>query len=72
MTQPRIQELEARARNIGSTLKQTLPKNVAFFLLLSNWGEGGMKTYVSSMEREGAIKLLREMADNLEEELRKE
>lgn len=62
-------ELDAHTALIGRALKDTLPPEIAFFLCLANFGEGGTMTYASSIERENAIKLLREMADKLEKDL---
>jgi len=59
-------ELEAHGQQIGRALKEVLPPEVAFFLILSNYGADGTMVYTSSVERENAIKLLREMANKLE------
>lgn len=59
-------ELESYGQQIGRALKETLPNEVAFFLILSNYGENGTMVYTSSVARAEATKLLREMADKLE------
>jgi hypothetical protein len=63
-----LETAEVMCRDVARLLKGACPKGWGFFLVLADFsGPGeGFKTYMSSMEREGAISLLREMADTLE------
>lgn len=63
-----LEAAEIAARRLGRKLKEKIPKGWGFVLVLSSFGEKdeGFKTYLSTIEREGAVKLLREMADAIE------
>lgn len=59
--------LEAKAREIARMVAQRLFHGEEFLLLVMDGGKGGHVTWMSSIEREGAIKLLRETADQMAE-----
>lgn len=65
-----LEEAEKTVRDIGRLLKSKLPADWGFFLCLADFGPAGraegFKTYTASIVREDAIKLLREMANDLE------
>lgn len=65
-----LEEAEIAARDLARSIKNRMPKGWVFFVILSSIGEIGEKgltTYLSSCDRASAIKMLREMADHLEE-----
>lgn len=55
--------LEQQCRQIANLLKPQVPAGVGFILFLSDFGDGGNVAYVSTVEREGAIKLVQEWLD---------
>lgn len=55
--------LEQQCRQIANLLKPQVPAGVGFILFLSDFGEGGNVAYVSTVEREGAVKLVQEWLD---------
>jgi len=65
-----LETAEVVARDIGRIIKRAMPPGWGFFLLLSSFDEppAGFWTYLASIEREGAIKFLREAADKIEKE----
>jgi len=61
-----LEEAEVVARKIGSLIGAVMPPGWGFMLVLGTYGEGGCLTYVSSVEREGAIAMLKEMIAKIE------
>jgi hypothetical protein len=61
-----LETAEVVARKIGESIGSVLPPGWCFALILASIGEGGYTTWISSIKREGTIRLLREMADKLE------
>lgn len=59
------QELGRYFRCLGETVGQLLPDDAAGFLVLV-CQDNGITQYVSSLERESGIGILRELADRLE------
>lgn len=57
-------ELQRLTARIAHALGPAMPKGVGFVLLLADYEVGGMG-YASSLEREGVISLLQEMADKM-------
>jgi hypothetical protein len=69
MTEPELREFFSRlARTIESQLPPGPSKKgkCLFFLAVQDTTGPGIGQYVSNIERDGAIKLLRETADRLE------
>lgn len=64
--------MEAKAREIGRLLKTKMPEGVGFFLCLYDFGDSGWMTYVGNGRRDDTIKLLRELAEKLEADSRRE
>lgn len=64
-----LKELEADARALSRVIAGALPRDTAFFLILSDVGANGSATWLSSADREDSVRLLREMADHLERTL---
>jgi hypothetical protein len=65
MTAP-LGEAEERAKEVARLIKGALPEGWGFFLCLTDFKEkDGEMLCVSSIKREGCVKLLREMADIL-------
>lgn len=61
-----LETAEIKAREVGRLIKSAMPEGWGFCLVLSSYGDGGFCTYVSSVEREGAVKMLRELLDKIE------
>lgn len=53
-------EIEQRMKLIGELIKDKLPDNWGFNLLLFTYGEKGNLFYISSAEREDVIKVMKE------------
>lgn len=70
---PTQQELcERTVQDIGATIKSALPVGVGATLIVFTYGDdddGGFMAYVSTAERTGMIKTLRELAAKLEREI---
>jgi len=62
-----LEEAEIKCRDIARKIKAEMPKDWGFLLILTSHGENGHSTYLSSVERSCAIKLLRETADSIEQ-----
>lgn len=61
-----LEEAEVAVRRVGRTIGDQMPKGWGFVLVMASHGEDGFATYLSNMEREGTVKLLREMADKVD------
>lgn len=61
-----LENAEVVARDIGRLIKGACPPGWGFALILASYGQDGFMTYLASMRREDAIKLLRETADKIE------
>ncbi len=61
-----LEEAERIARSIGIEVIEAIPAGWGFTILLSSLGEAGFSTYMSSIDRQDTVKLLREMADKIE------
>jgi hypothetical protein len=59
-------EVEQKLKEIGRLLRETMPEGCGFTLLISSYGEGGSMFYVSSVERQDAINMLREFIQKAE------
>ena len=70
MSREPLESAENKCRDIGRMLKEVMPDGWGFFLCISSYDlddkPSGFSTYLSTIKRDGAIKLLREMADKLE------
>lgn len=66
MSRAPLESAENKARDIARTLKAACPPGWGFVLVLASYGEDGFSTYMSSVERQDAVKLMREMADRIE------
>lgn len=53
-------ELEIRCREMGHRLKEQLPPGCGFTLLLYDYGEGGVLSYISTGKREDCKRMLEE------------
>ena len=67
MPRATLEEAEIKCRDIARKIKSEMPKHWGFLLILTSHGEKGFSTYLSSVERECAVSLLRETADSIEE-----
>ena len=56
----RDKNIELTLRGLGRTIKSLIPQGWTFTLLIQSVGDGGSTFYISSAEREGAIKSLEE------------
>ena len=61
-----LESAEVTARKIGERLAEKMPPGWGFTLVLASYGEGGFCTYISSVQREGAVKMLHELLDKIE------
>lgn len=66
----RRQQLEVECRAIADLIRANLPDHAEFVLLLTDRGEKGSFSYVSTVERAGAKGLCLELVGYLDEELR--
>lgn len=62
------EQAETRLREIAGLIGPACPAGYGFLLTFFTFGEEGDMSYISNADREGAIKLLRELADKLESE----
>ena len=58
--QIRNEEIEADLTEIGDMLCAKMPKGWGFSVLITSFGEGGAVFYVSNVEREDMIEVMRE------------
>ncbi len=56
--------LERQCRALAEDLGRKVPAGVGFILFLCDFGNDGNLAYVSSVERDGAIKLVQEWLDH--------
>lgn len=61
-----LETAENVARKIGRLIGGVMPKGWGFCLVLASHGDGGFCTYVANLERDGAVKMLRELLENIE------
>lgn len=62
-----LERAELKAQELGRKIAYALPPGWGFVLALASFGEEHRRmTFVSSVKREGAIELLRELADKVE------
>ena len=66
MARANLEEAEIKCRNMARKLKEMLPNGWGFTIILYSYGDGGFTTYLSTGDREGCIKMLRETADLIE------
>lgn len=62
----RNEEIEQKLKEIGRILKGVMPEGWGFTLLISSYGEGGSMFYLSSVERQDAVNMLREFIQKSE------
>jgi hypothetical protein len=60
------EQLESICRDIANVIRAELPQGVGFALILFDFGDAGNMAYMSTAARAETIKLLRELAGNLE------
>jgi hypothetical protein len=60
------EQLESVCGGIAGVIKEALPQGTGFALVLFDFGEAGNTAYASTGERADTIKMLRELAGNLE------
>ena len=61
-----LPELEEHARFIARTLKQGMPPNAGFVIVLFDYWHGGNMTYLSTGNRQDTVKMLRELCTKIE------
>jgi aminopeptidase-like protein len=64
-----LAEAIEKAKETGRYIKSQMPKGWGFVLVLREFneeGEGGAMTYLSSIERDGCIKMLKEFIQKVE------
>lgn len=66
MPRASLEEAEAAARDLARIIKGRMPPGWGFILWLQSFGEGGYCTYVSSIDRETAIRSLGEWIARME------
>lgn len=63
-----LEEAEITARKLGRLLHSQMPKGWGFVLVLASYGEpSAFMTYLSSVQREDALRMLRELLTKVEE-----
>ena len=63
--QVRNARIEELLRQLGAGLKVATPEGYGFMLMVMEYGEGKNCFYISSVQREDAIKMLEEMLEKL-------
>lgn len=61
-----LERAEVEAQRLGRMLKGAMPPGWGFVLGLFTFGPEGFVTYLSSADRTDTIRLLRELANNVE------
>ena len=61
-----LEQAERVARELGRNLKERMPPGWGFILWLESFGEDGFATYLSSIERETAIRSIKEWIARME------
>ena len=61
-------DAEERAKELGRAIKGLMPEGWGFVLVLAEFGAREGCTFLSSIQREGSVKLLRETADTIEQQ----
>ncbi|HLI94243.1 MAG TPA: hypothetical protein VKU83_11555 [Puia sp.] len=56
----------AQMRKLGKKIRNEIPVNIGFCLLIFEFHKPGIANYISNAQREDMIKSLRETADRLE------
>ncbi len=62
----KYRQTEGMLQQVAAGLRKIFPDGIEFALVVFTSGDSKYSGYVSSAEREGMIKALRECADNLE------
>lgn len=60
-------DIAAECTALARALKSQLRPDVGMVLVLADLGDGGTMTFSSTVEREDAVRLLRELADALDQ-----
>ena len=66
MKRKTLEEAEIEIQRLGRALAMACPEGWGFVLALSTIDEAGYATYISNIERDGAIQILRHTADAIE------
>jgi hypothetical protein len=61
-----LEEAEVVARRVGRIIGSMMPKGWGFTLVIASHGADGFCTYVANLERDGAVKMLRELLVKIE------
>lgn len=61
-----LEEAERQAREIGKHIQEHMPDGWGFILWLESFGPDGFATYLSTIERETAIRSLKEWIARME------
>lgn len=59
-------EIKARIKSVGHRIKDEMPDGWGFVLVMASLGEGGATFYLSSIERDSTISLMKELIERLE------
>lgn len=59
------EEIEQLLKDIGHNIGAKLPEGWGFMLTIQSYGEKGATFYISNCERQGMIKMLKEMIHKL-------
>lgn len=66
MARASLEQAERVARDLGRSLKDRMPPGWGFILWLESFGADGFATYLSSIERETAIRSIKEWIARME------
>lgn len=64
--QKKQREIEKACSKMGKVVGSCMPDGVGFALIFTDFGDSGSMAYVSNAQREGMVKLFREVADKIE------
>lgn len=63
MERATLDEAKESLKKIGEEIRGQMPEGWGFVLLYGTYGQGGIMTYLSSVEREDAIKMMLEFVE---------
>jgi len=63
-----LEQAEVIQLRIAKQIDEQMPKGWGFCLIFGSYGDGGFATWTSSVEREGAARMIRELLHRWEAE----
>jgi len=66
----RDEDLELLLEKLGHSLKDAMPPDHGFTLVISSFEPGGGTFYISSIQRADALKILKEVVERIEKQIK--